>query len=350
MHHPFFSTLRGQIAFVAGWVVVSTIHFAILFFLFSVDVPNAIADSILTTSLWALFATGLWYWVRFSDIESGKTIPIVVNHMGAAALSVFIQVYSTVSILKWYSEPGSKYSLFVDSSTTGRVFAGVATYLFLSMAFYLIIYIQNFREKLMREGELKALVKEAELNWLKLQVNPHFLFNSLNSVSSLTVTEPEKAQEMIIRLSELLRYSLRQSPSSMVTLEREMECCIGYLEIEKVRFGSRLTYRFEATPECLNFDVPGMIIQPLFENAIKHGVAQTADETEIVAKAHRDFNGLYIEVSNTLPSEPYATAGAGVGLENIRRRLKLIYGTESLLTISQTLTHFIVKITFPIFT
>jgi sensor histidine kinase YesM len=348
MHHPFFSTLRGQIAFVAGWVVVSTIHFAIVFFLFNLEIPNAIADSLLSTTLWALFATGLWYWVRFTDIETGKTIPIVINHIGAAALSVFIHVYITISILKFFSEPGSAYSTFIDASTTGRIFAGIVTYLFLAMAFYLIIYIQNFREKLIRESELKSLVKDAELNWLKLQVNPHFLFNSLNSVSSLTITEPEKAQEMIIRLSELLRYSLRQSPSSMVPLEREIECCIDYLEIERVRFGSRLSYRFEVAPECLNFEVPGMIIQPLFENAIKHGVAQTADETEVVAKAYRLTTGICLEVSNTLITDPLATAGAGVGLENIKRRLKLIYGSESLLTITQSHSHFVVKIIFPI--
>lgn len=347
MLHPFLSSIRGRIAFMAGWIAAIAIHSAILVFLFNISVTNSLVDSLFTNSVWALFSLGLWYWVRFSDIETGKTFTIALNHAGAAAISVAIQVYITFSFLSWYAETNSSYQLFIEDSIMGRVIAGTATYLFLSLVFYLTVYIQNFREKLVREGELKSLVKDAELNWLKLQVNPHFLFNSLNSVSSLTLTAPEKAQEMIIRLSELLRYSLRQLPSSMVPLENELQNCAGYLEIEKVRFGSRLSYRFEVSPECVSFNVPGMIIQPLFENAIKHGVAQTPDETEIVAKVVKYTGGIEITVSNTIPSDPFAAAGAGVGLDNIRRRLKLIYGAESLLKVSQTESTFSVTITIP---
>ncbi len=347
MLHPFASTIRGRIALMVVWMVVMAIHSTVLIFLFNIEIADAIVDSLATNSLWVFLSFGLWYWVRFSDIETGKTISIAINHAGAAALSVAIQVYITLAFLKWYAQSGSMYSNFVDASTIGRVIYGVAIYLFLALIFYLIIYIQSFREKLLKEGELKSLVKDAELNWLKLQVNPHFLFNSLNSVSSLTISAPEKAQEMIIRLSELLRYSLNQSPSSIVPLEKEIESCIGYLEIEKVRFGSRLAYRFEVTPECMSIRVPGMIIQPLFENAIKHGVAQTPDETEIVARFTKHSAGLEIEVSNTYPTDPFAVAGTGVGLDNIKRRLKLIYGSESLISTHRTESHFIVTIYIP---
>ena len=153
---------------------------------------------------------------------------------------------------------------------------------------------------------------------------------------------------MIIRLSELLRYSLKQSPDSMVTLENELDNCIKYLEIEKVRFGARLQYSINTTPECLSVKVPGMIMQPLFENAIKHSVAQSANESTIVAAITRKAEFVEICISNSIPQDAFPTSGTGVGLENIRRRLKLIYGTTQFLSIENTENKFTASIQIPI--
>ena len=213
---------------------------------------------------------GLWYWVRIIDIERAKPTSIIINHLGAAAIAIALIVSAHRFLLFQVYSQNESYISFLDSSLPGRLITGTLFYLLIVLVYYLAIYINNFRIKVTQEAELKALVKDAELSWLKLQVNPHFLFNSLNSVSSLTISSPEKAQDMITRLSELLRYSLRQSPETTVALRDEIDNCVKYLEIEKVRFGKRLEYKIITPAELMDISVPSMILQPLFENAIKH--------------------------------------------------------------------------------
>jgi LytS/YehU family sensor histidine kinase len=162
------------------------------------------------------------------------------------------------------------------------------------------------------------------------------------------MTAPEKAQEMIIRLSDLLRYSLKQKPDSLVSLEDELENCIKYLEIEKVRFGLRLNYSISCTPECQKYKVPGMILQPLFENSIKYSVAQSTDESAISASIVKLSDGIEICISNSVPPNPNSSEqGTGVGIDNIQRRLRLTYGLSNLLTIEKTKDLFTAKILIP---
>lgn len=347
MFHPVITSRIGQVTFAVWWIAVSAIHFAVFSFFYSIPYPIAAADSLISNIFYALLSLGLWYWVRISDIETSKPFSIVINHLGAAALSITLIVFLQQYILSSLFSDNQDYVNSLNGLILGRAITGTLMYALVVLIYYLIIYIQSFREKLSREGELKALVKDAELNWLKLQINPHFLFNSLNSVSSLTMTSPERAQEMIIRLSELLRYSLRQSPDSMVKLENELDNCIKYLEIEKVRFGSRLKYTINATQQCLSAMVPGMIIQPLFENAIKHSVAQTTEESLVEANIGLIDRGVEIKVTNTLPAESTPTNSTGVGLENIRRRLQIIYGSSTYLKTQKTETTFTASLIIP---
>lgn len=347
MFHPVITNRLGQVTFAVWWIAVSAIHFAVFSFFYSIPYPIAAADSLISNTFYALLSLGLWYWVRISDIETSKPFSVLINHLGAAALSITLIVFLQQYILSIIFSDNQEYINSLNGLILGRAITGTLMYALVVLIYYLIIYIQSFREKVSREGELKALVKDAELNWLKLQLNPHFLFNSLNSVSSLTITSPEKAQEMIIRLSELLRYSLKQSPDSMVTLDSELDNCIKYLEIEKVRFGKRLSYSINTTPECQSVKVPGMIIQPLFENAIKHSVAQSAEESIISATISMQRLGVEISISNNLPSEGISTSGTGVGLENIRRRLILIYGSSTLLAVNKTENSFTATLTIP---
>ncbi len=347
MVHPILGNSFGKIAFAAWWVAVAAIHTAVLYFFYGIAFPIALVDS----SIWCIFfsalSLGIWFWVRLSDIETQRSFSVALNHIGATAVSILILVSVHRYVLGLLFAEEESYMVFLHNSLPGRAIIGVFFYILISLVYYLIIYISNFREKLSREAELKALVKDAELSWLKLQVNPHFLFNSLNSVSSLTMTSPEKAQAMITRLSELLRYSLRQSPDSMVTLSDELENCKKYLEIEKVRFGNRLQYTIDCCDDCLKVPVPSMILQPLFENAIKHSVAQTADESVIKANISLKDSFLFVRVTNTLPNFPTSSSGTGVGLENIRRRLMLIYGSSNFISVQKLIDCFTVTITIP---
>jgi sensor histidine kinase YesM len=347
MFHPVFRSGLGKIIFSVWWIAIIAIHSAILYFYYHFTIQISIVDSIVWNILFALVSLGLWYWVRISDFESQRPSTILINHLGAAIISILFIIYVHLYSLSYFYSSTQEYLTFLEIAIPGRAIIGVFYYVLITQIYYLIIYVGNFREKVTREAELKALVKDAELSWLKLQVNPHFLFNSLNSVSSLTMTSPERAQVMITRLSELLRYSLKQTPDSMVPLSDELDNCKKYLEIEKVRFGSRLNYSLIVSPGCLDVQVPSMLLQPLFENAIKHSVAQSPDESIVESEIYSNELGVIVKVSNTLPDFPTSSSGTGVGLENIRRRLILVYGVSNLLSIEKTATKFTVKIQIP---
>jgi len=215
----------------------------------------------------------------------------------------------------------------------GKAGLGALIYVLISIFYYTFIYSSRLEEKSKEEARLKELVTQTQLNELKSQINPHFLFNSLNSVSYLTIAEPEKAQEMVIKLSSFLRYSLKHKQNQPVTLAQEIEHIKLYLEIEKVRFGDKLQTRFEieACEECM---IPNMILQPLYENAIKYGVYETTSQVEIRTKAWKEKDRMIFTISNNYDIDAIAKKGEGIGLFNIKRRLGLVYGDATLLTVT----------------
>ena len=211
----------------------------------------------------------------------------------------------------------------------------------------MILYYTNLQERIRHEVELKSLVQQAELKSLKAQINPHFIFNGLNSISSLTITNPQKAQDMVIKLSGFLRYSINQDGNQKTTFEEELRNIDRYLDIEKIRFGDRLHFDKQTSYECLQKKLPNLILQPLFENVIKHGVHESMDEIMVKLTSYCENNVLYITVSNNYDPESVLKKGDGIGLKNIKERLQLSYQLNNLLTINQTSNHFEVKLTIP---
>jgi len=223
------------------------------------------------------------------------------------------------------------YMDFLVLSIPYRCVAGILQYAFVGLAYYLIIIYRDLQEKAKAENRLNELLKESELNMLKSQINPHFLFNSLNSISSLTITDPGKAQEMVVKLSEFLRYSVSSNINTFTTLDKELHNIQRYLEIEKIRFGDKLVFEFAIDLACSNLTIPVMILQPLYENAIKHGVYESTEPVKVLTscKAYADYFEIWI-TNDFDPSAP-ARRGAGIGLKNIRERLRLMYRNDSLL-------------------
>ena len=162
-----------------------------------------------------------------------------------------------------------------------RVGTGVFIYGLIILTYYLFVSLSNLSEKNAKEARLESLVKETELKMLRSQINPHFLFNSLNSISSLTITDPEKARDMVVKLSEFMRYALSRKDEQPVSLQNELENLRLYLDIEKVRFGDKLTTEEIIEPNCLDFKIPVMLLQPLYENAVKHGVYESTESVRI---------------------------------------------------------------------
>ena len=199
-----------------------------------------------------------------------------------------------------------------------------------------------------RRQDMERLAREAELNKLRQQLQPHFLFNSLNSISALTGSQPEKARHMIQQLSDFLRGTLKKEQQQWTSFEEEIQYLQLYLDIEKVRFGYRLQTKIETEKAAMQMHLPSMLLQPLVENAIKFGLYDTIGEVTIFISA-KNVNGL-LQVSVQNPFDEFTSApvkGTGFGLSSIRRRLFLLFSRHDLLQIKKEAQQFITIISIP---
>lgn len=204
----------------------------------------------------------------------------------------------------------------------------VTTYLPIVLIAHVVSYYQRFRERELRTSQLQAQLVKARLQALKSQLQPHFLFNTLNSISALMLTDVEAADRMVTRLGDLLRISLETAGTQMTTLSRELEFVNCYVEIEKVRFEERLNVSIDVAPETLDASVPHLLLQPLVDNAIKHGISRLVAGGEIRISATADDADLHLEVRDNGPGvrEVAPFPSNGVGLRITRERLETIYG------------------------
>lgn len=204
-------------------------------------------------------------------------------------------------------------------------------YIPLAVAFYRLfnLFMQRKMDQMMQEKELeiskqKEMTTKAELLALQSRINPHFLYNSLNSIASLSATDSLKTEQMAINLSKLFRYNLNKGDDLMTTIEEELEMVKLYLDIEKQRFGDRLDYQVEISEELMKYQIPIFLLQPLVENAIKHGISKITENGIIILKIEKDQNALFIKVFDNGPkftNEPIF----GYGLQNIFDKLTLVY-------------------------
>jgi len=213
----------------------------------------------------------------------------------------------------------------------------------------LLWHTQEEQKKLNEHTEeAKQMAKDAELYKLRQQLQPHFLFNSLNSISALTGTQPEKARHMIFQLSEFLRGTLKKDEKQWNSLEEEMQYLELYLEIEKVRFGHRLQTNILCDDEALQLQLPAMILQPVVENAIKFGLYDTTGEVLIKVEAKKSDDSLKVIVENPFdPETAQPLKGTGFGLASIQRRLFLLFARQDLLKTQKEDSRFITTILIP---
>ena len=204
--------------------------------------------------------------------------------------------------------------------------------LLIVIAVHALLYYQNFRASELAQSSLKTQLAQAQLRALKMQLHPHFLFNTLHSISSLVLEDPPKANSMIARLGDFLRLTLENSEQQLVTLKEETEFLRCYLDIEQVRFGDRLTVAFELEPQTLSAQVPHLILQPVVENAIQHAIAPRAARGHINIEAKRLNSLLRVAISDNGPGNnvqtPISPGKKCVGLTNVRNRLQQIYGPD----------------------
>jgi LytS/YehU family sensor histidine kinase len=188
-------------------------------------------------------------------------------------------------------------------------------------------FFQNYKKVEIEALIWEAAVKDFELKTLKSQLNPHFMFNALNSIRALIEEEPASAKIAVTKLSNILRYSLRIEKSETVTLEDEMQTVVDYLDLEKIRFEERLNYSIKLEEKAARTEIPPMMVQTLVENGIKHGISKITDGGKIFVNSFVEDSKLHIQISNTgqLSEEDLKNA-TGFGIQNTKHRLNLLYG------------------------
>ena len=208
--------------------------------------------------------------------------------------------------------------------------------------------LKDQKEQEERRNETEQLVKEAELVRLRQQLQPHFLFNSLNSISALAGARPEEARKMIQQLSDLLRGTLKKDEQQTVPLKEELQHLGLYLEIEKVRFGHRLHVEMNVSEESMDQMIPPLLLQPIVENAIKFGLYGTIEDIVVSIEGRIEPSYLLIEIKNPYDAQTQSAAkGTGFGLSSIQRRLFLLYGRNDLLVTEKKETVFITRLKIP---
>ena len=261
------------------------------------------------------------------------------------ALSVLWLSISRALLLISLKE-GAEYASFFSQSLLIRGATGFLVISCMALISVLWYTLQDRHETETRRTDADRLAKEAELNNLRQQLQPHFLFNSLNSINALVGSQPQKARTMIHQLSEFLRGTLKKEQKEWISLEEELQHLELYLDIEKVRFGHRLSAVIHN--ETSGTKLPVMLLQPVVENAIKFGLYDTTGDIEISLTAKKENGYLSIQVKN--PFDPETSSpkkGTGFGLSSVERRLYLLFARKDLLKTSTEDKHFITTINIP---
>jgi len=342
-----FLTRNLWIYFIAFWMAVAVIQFALSFGVYGQELITSITDSVISNIVFAVLGIGLWNMVRYSGKQVSGFLKNLAYHLASCALTILIWQVVSYSFLRLLFGNNDVFMNFLAEALVVKVLTGVLIYFLLISVDFLILSFEEMQEQAEHEASLSSMLREAELNMLRSQIRPHFLFNSLNSVSSLTLSNPQAAQDMIIKLSEFMRHSLTLGADTMNTLNDELYHAGLYLDIERVRFSDRMKIEKTIDPKCGEMMLPAMILQPLLENAVKHGVNTMLTTCIITLKAECNESYLGISISNTFDPDAVPRKGTGTGLSNVQKRMAAIYGRSDLLSSKTTDQTFEVKLHIP---
>ena len=348
MSHPFTSQRRALIIYSLIWVFIALLNGVFLRFSKEFSLSISITEALLGSILFGLLGLIIWYPTRYIPFRREVPVYSISAHVAAGLIVILAWLFITVGILRFIFISDEEYIIYLTSSLFLRGLVGVMLYLFMVLIYYLVSYARSLSERAHAEEKLRTLVRESELNLLKSQINPHFLFNSLNSISSLIMSNPDEARDMIIRLSDFLRYSLKHRENEFVSIDEEIGRMNDYLLIERIRFGDKLKYELNISEKCKNVKVPTMIMQPLIENAIKHGVYESIEPVLVVFTCDVKHGFLHLELWNDFDPASPSRPGTGVGLQNVFERIRLAYNEKGSVTKSVKDGVFTVTLLIPI--
>jgi two-component system LytT family sensor kinase len=302
---------------------------------------------------WAILSPLIVFFAKRFRFEQRNWWRLLPVHFIAAVVFLLIHTAIHVIFVKIVdpapvAEQGG-FLAFTLRITIARWALDLPTYCFLLSSIYVVDFYRRFQAEQLKSSELKAALANSQLNALKMQIHPHFLFNTLNSISALIYKDQKAADKMVARLGDFLRMTLENSGDHEVSLKQEMDFVGHYLEIESVRFQNRLVVKMNIDPETLAARVPNLILQPIVENAIKHGISRRTKAGSLIISAERHGDRLQIRVEDTGPGIPpsnengkSSTKTGGIGLANTRARLAHLYEENYRFEIKNAVPHGVV--------
>jgi signal transduction histidine kinase len=284
--------------------------------------------------LWAAVTPAIVWLSQHFRFEKGGLLRAIGVHLPAVAIFSFGHVAAMQGVQWWMAiSEGREFPwwLSVQRAALQNIDWEMMTYWTIVGISHAVLYYRESRDREVRAAQLETRLAEAQLKTLQQQLHPHFLFNTLHAISALMHRDVEAADRTLMRLSDLLRITLETLGQQEVTLKTELEFLSKYLEIEETRFADRLIVRFDVQPETLDIRVPSLLLQPLVENSIKHGVAKKAGPGHISITARRDGDKLLLEVRDDgvgLSEDALTALQKGIGVSTTRARLQWLFGAD----------------------
>lgn len=330
--------------FFGSWFVLwASIQWGILLG-FNPSLSFTLVDAIVTNSVIASIACALFYIAK----NTQPTRRLLTNPIIILAACVFIAYHIERLLIFYILDNNEAYYQFFTGAMSLRLAFNFLMILSVAILSWMWNYKSTMHEDLQIQNDNEKLLREAELLNLRQQIQPHFLFNSLNSISALLGSKPELARKMIQELADFLRGTLKKDDHQLLTLEAELQHVQLYLNIETIRFGHRLQVETSIEEGAEQLLIPSLIIQPIVENAIKFGLYGTTENIVISVSCKKVNDMLVIEISNPFDAETYqASKGEGFGLMSIERRLYLLFMRNDLLKITNANNIFNVQIFIP---
>ena len=337
------ATAKNKIIYAAAWLTWSLTQVKILND-WGFPLPVCLEDSLISNGLLAAICILVSNNLRYYRPKKSKYIYIIIICAAISGLWSAIVKYSIVSL----SPEQTAYQQFLEKFMPIRF--DIAFLITCCMALISELYytLEEHRQSELRKTDAEKLAREAELFKLRQQLQPHFLFNSLNSISALVTLQPAQARKMIQQLSDFLRGTLKKEENTWISLHDELQHLQLYLDIEKVRFGHRLNTAVTSSEAVREWQLPNMLLQPLVENAIKFGLYDTTEPVTIQIQVTQENNYLVITIQNPFdPETASPKQGTGFGLSSVQRRLYLLFARHDLLQTSHTDNIFTTTIKIP---
>jgi sensor histidine kinase YesM len=347
--HPLLTPIRRFGLYLLAWLPLALILAYLMAVPGRLGWMDATALIIPLCLIYQFVCLSAWYSCKAAPLQKSTAQRIWLTHVLAAALLSLFWVLLAKLLAYGLSQTSSFSGLDTRFSSQIPVIfgAGFLLYLLSVASHYVILAIEDSNRAEIRVQETSILARDAELKALKAQVNPHFLFNSLNSISALTSVDPAKAREMCILLAEFLRMTLGLGEKTSVPFSEELSLLHRYLAIEKVRFGARLQMEEDLQELSTSIELPPLLLQPLVENAVTHGIANLPEGGTVRLYGQSRNGHALLAIENTFDPDSTPPHKGGLGLKNVRDRLEARYGKEASMHVSTENGKFRVDLSFP---